>query len=187
MPLLYVLNFTSNPPLSCCHFLRPPLQPPAPLQVIIAQPLKIVRLSKSTLPPDEDQRCAVEIHIIQDEQYVSWHTQQVALNQSHYCITCEKPGEDFKISINPEFLAICSKSFRTNDTAECILAVYLLPTYKQTNKLNIIHHYFNFSLILFGSCSRSVSCVQWWHGLTRSYITTSQSTNFYSDWEQKVY
>ena len=36
---------------------------------------KIVRLSKSTLPPDEDLQYAVKtkplIHIIQDEQYVS--------------------------------------------------------------------------------------------------------------------
>ena len=96
-----------------------------------------VRLSKSTLPSDEDLQYAVEtkllIRIIQDEQYVSWLTQQVALNQSHYCITCEKPGENFNFSINREFLAICSKSFRTNDTAECILTVYLLPTYKQKN------------------------------------------------------
>ena len=37
--------------------------------------VKIVRLSKSTLPPDEDLQYAVEtkplIHIIEDEQYVS--------------------------------------------------------------------------------------------------------------------
>ena len=45
----------------------------------------------------------------------------------------EKPGENFNFSINPEFLAICSKSFRTNDTAECILKVHLPPKYKQTN------------------------------------------------------
>ena len=56
--------------------------------------VKIVRLSKSTLPPEEDRQSpqyAVEtkplIHIIQDEQYVSWHTQQIALNQSRYCIS----------------------------------------------------------------------------------------------------
>ena len=106
-------------------------------QPLTTMVLKIVRPSKSTLPSDEDLQYAVEtkplIHIIQDEQYVSWLTQQVALNQSHYCTTCEKPGENFNFSINREFLAICSKSFRTNDTAECILTVYLLPTYKQTN------------------------------------------------------
>ena len=45
----------------------------------------------------------------------------------------EKPGENFNFSIYPEFLAICSKSFRSNDTAECILTVHLLPKYEQTN------------------------------------------------------
>ena len=41
MPPLYVLNFTSNPPLSCCHFLPYPpriFQPPP--QVIITQFLR---------------------------------------------------------------------------------------------------------------------------------------------------
>ena len=44
-PPLYVLNFTSNPPLSSCDFpLCPPLwfpNPPPPLQVIIAQSLML--------------------------------------------------------------------------------------------------------------------------------------------------
>ena len=42
IPPLNVLNFTSNPPLSCCHFLLcpPPSNfPNTPLQVIIAQSL----------------------------------------------------------------------------------------------------------------------------------------------------
>ena len=68
-------------------------------QSLTTMVVKIVRLSKSTLPPDEDLQYAVKtkplIHIIQDEQYVSGLTQQVALNQSLYCITCEKPGENF--------------------------------------------------------------------------------------------
>ena len=40
MPPLYVVTFTSSPPLSCCHFLLCPSSnfPTHPHQVIIAQP-----------------------------------------------------------------------------------------------------------------------------------------------------